>query len=199
MRYIPHTRTPPRIYQMRTLGYKTFDEKDFDLNLVGVRSKNRRVDSFDDHFCVFYKEGGMWVEERYKCTVDAGAYWMQNPYKEEGCAILKAGQYRGVWSIDLHRGSYSALCQKDNAPVTVWRDSNKDLIQDQRASETGYFGINCHRAYSDKVLTNQKVGKFSAGCTVLQHPADFARLMMLCNMQKAAGLGDTFTYTLIED
>ena len=197
MRYIPHVNTPPRINQLRALGYKTFEDKDFDLNIVGIRSRNRRADAFDDHLCVYYKEGGLWVEERYNCTVDAGAYWMQNPYKEEGCAILKAGQYRGVWSIDLHRGKYEALCQKDNAPVTVWRDANKDLIQDKRTSETGYFGINCHRALEYKIA--RQVGRFSAGCTVIQHPADFARLLVLCRMQIAAGLGDKFTYTLIED
>ena len=196
MRYIPHVNTPPRINQMKSMGYVTFEDKDFDLNLVGIRSKNRRADAFDDHFCVYYKERGLWVEERYDCTVDAGAYWMENPFKKEGCAILKAGQYRGVWSLDLHRGKYEALCQK-NAPVTVWRDDNKDLIQDQRTTETGYFGINCHRAFSDKIA--RQVGRFSAGCTVIQHPADFARLIMLCKMQKAAGLGDKFTYTLIED
>jgi len=197
MRYIPHTKTPPRIYQMRSMGYVTFEDKDFDLNIVGIRSRNRRADAFDDHLCVFYKERGLWVEERYDCTVDAGAYWMENPYKEEGCAILKAGQYKGLWSIDLHRGKYEALCQRDNAPVTVFRDDNKDLIHDQRNQETGYFGINCHRAMEYKIA--RQVGKYSAGCTVIQNPADFARLMTLCKMQEAAGLGSKFTYTLIED
>lgn len=197
MRYIPHTDTPRRLKQMRSMGYATFENKNYDLNLVGIRSNVRRADAFDDLFCVFYKDRGMWVEERYKCTVDAGAYWLQNPYKSEGCAILKAGQYRGLWSLDLHRGKYQALCQKDNAPVTVWRDNNKDLIHDHRSEETGYFGINCHRAMQYSV--SHQVGRFSAGCTVIQHPADYSRLITLCKMQEIAGNGRTFTYTLIED
>lgn len=197
MRYIPHTDTPRRLKQMRSMGYATFENKNYDLNLVGIRSNVRRADAFDDLFCVFYKDRGMWVEERYKCTVDAGAYWLQNPYKSEGCAILKAGQYRGLWSLDLHRGKYQALCQKDNAPVTVWRDNNKDLIHDHRSEETGYFGINCHRALQYSVA--HQVGRFSAGCTVIQHPADYSRLITLCKMQENAGNGRTFTYTLIED
>ena len=197
MRYISHTDRPPRLNQMRSMGYKTFEDKDYDLNLVGIRSRVRRADSFDDLFCVFYKQRGLWIEERYNCTVDAGAYWLENPYKKKGCAILKAGQYKGVWSIDMHRGKYTALCQKDNAPVTVWRDDNKDLIHDHRQQETGYFGINCHRAMQYRIA--YQVQKFSAGCTVIQHPADFARLMTLCKMQEIAGNGRTFTYTLIED
>lgn len=189
--------TPSRIMQMRSKGYATFEDQDYDLNLVGIRSRNRRADSFDDIFLVMYKERGLWVEERYNCTVDAGAYWLENPYKEAGCAIVKAGQYRGLWSIDKHRGKYDALCQKDNAKITVWRDQNKDLIHDHRNQESGFYGINCHRAGQFTVF--QRVGKFSAGCTVIQHPADFARLLTLCKMQQIAGLGHTYTYTLLED
>lgn len=197
MQYITHNDTPPRIMQLRSKGYKTFEVHDYDLNLIGVRSRNRRADRFDDVFLCIYKERGVWIEERYNCTVDAGAYWLQNPTREQGCAILKAGQYRGVWSIDKHRGKYEALCQKQNAPVTVFRDNNKDLIHDHRSQETGYFGINCHRA--TQYTVRDQVGKFSAGCTVIQHPADFARLIVLCKMQQIAGLGHTYTYTLIED
>lgn len=197
MEYNKTENPPARLMQLRSMGYKTFEDHDYDLNLVGIRSRNRRADAFDDVFLCMYKERGYWIEERYACTVDAGAYWLENPSKQEGCAIVKAGQYRGIWSIDKHQGKYDALCQKYNAPITVWRDNNKDLVHDHRNEETGYFGINCHRA--SQYTVRDQVGKYSAGCTVIQHPADFERLMVLCKMQEMAHLGQTYTYTLIED
>jgi hypothetical protein len=30
----------------------------------------------------------------------------------KGCAILKEGQYKGVYEIDLHNGKYEAICQR---------------------------------------------------------------------------------------
>ena len=61
------------------------------------------------------------------------------------------------------------------------------------------FGINIHRASSARsgsLATSTRY--FSAGCQVLVHPADFARLIALCQMQVGRGIGDTFSYTLIE-
>ena len=196
MIYTASEEKPARLNQLKALGYATFEKHDYDLNLIGIRSKNRRADAFDDVFLCIYKEKGLWIQERYKCTVDAGAYWLENPSRSSGTAILKAGQYRGVWKLDLHKGIYQALCQR-GAEVTVWRDDNKDLIHDHRQQETGWFGINCHRANQWSIV--DQVGKYSAGCTVIQHPADFARLIVLCKMQQMAGLGHTYTYTLLED
>jgi hypothetical protein len=61
--------------------------------------------------------------------------------------------------------------------VTVYRDRNIDLKSDEISGteDTGYFGINIHRAL-ETGLANF-VSKFSAGCQVLRNPADFKLLL----------------------
>ena len=43
------------------------------------------------------------------------------------------------------------------------------------------------------------IGKYSAGCQVFQSPTDFADMMALADRQVKAGLGNSFTYTLIKE
>lgn len=193
---------PPLLEKVKSLGYAIFTKHDYDLNLIGIRTPSREAGAFDDLFHVIYKTKEKWIQETYSCTTDPGVYWLKNPSRVEGTAILKAGQYRGVWSLGLHRGSYKALIQK-NGPVTVWRDNDRDSeIEMVIGSEmTGYFGINIHRAHNVKEMV--KVSRWSAGCQVIQHPADYARLIKLCEMQVShlSRYGDgykKFSYTLLE-
>ena len=118
-----------------------------------------------------------------------------NPTNSKGVAILKAGQYRGVWQLDMHRGKYIALCQR-GAMVTVWRDRNKDGVADHVNADTGWFGINCHRAHANHLVESTKY--YSAGCQVIRSPADWARLLSLCRLQAENGLGSSYSYTLLE-
>jgi hypothetical protein len=105
---------------------------------------------------------------------------------------LVPNQYRGVWKIDKHQGKYDALCQR-LGPVTVWRDSNKDLIFEEKVTDTGIFGINIHKAGQD----SQWVENWSEGCSVFKRVKDFDVFMSIC--KKAAKIhGNKFSYTLIE-
>ena len=135
------------------------------------------------------------MQEVYQCTCDPSAEQHVNPTNEKGVAILKAGQYRGVWRLDKHRGQYTALCQR-GAAVVVYRDNTGDNKSDHINEDKGFFGINGHRAHSTRLVHSTKY--YSAGCQVLRHPASFARLIALCEMQRAKW-GDSFTYTLLED
>lgn len=196
MRYDVFHAPPPILKRLEIKGYKTFDGEDHDLNLIGVRSSNRTVGAFDDEFYCVYREEGLWIQEVYQSTCDPSASEYTDPAHEVGVAILKAGQYRGVWKLGKHRGKYKALCQL-GAKVTFYRDSNKDDVSDHVNEASGYIGINGHRAHKSKLADNSKW--WSAGCQVLRHPADFSRLITLCEMQVAAGWGDSFTYTLLEE
>tara|TARA_R100000654_G_C2648963_1_gene122888 strand:- start:71 stop:706 length:636 start_codon:yes stop_codon:yes gene_type:complete len=189
---------PPILRRVESMGYKIFTQKDYDLNLIGVRSPSRTPGRFDDMFHCVYKDRGEWIEERYVCTTDASLEQHLNPGNSKGVAVLKPGQYRGAWKLDMHRGKYLALCQR-NAVVTVYRDNNLNNQTDYLEEDTGMFGINIHRASSARsgsLATSTRY--FSAGCQVLVHPADFARLIALCQMQVGLGIGDSFSYTLIE-
>lgn len=197
IRVYPRDERPPILQRVRDLGYVTFEDKEHDLNLIGVRAAERRPGKFDDKFHVVYLEGGLWIHETYICTVDPSKEQHLDPTNPKGVAILKAGQYRGCWKLDMHRGKYLALCQREGV-VTVYRDNTEDGTSDHIREESGMFGINIHRAHETKIVDSTRY--YSAGCTAIRHPADFARLIALCIMQTRHGSGyDKFSYTLLED
>ena len=191
---ITHER--PRILdRVEEEGFVTFDGQ-FDLNLIGLRSPAVEANKFDDHFFVICKVDGFWNQWIFECTTDSGLYYLLNPSRISGTAIMMDPQQaRSVYKLDLHGGKYEALCQR-NGSVKVWRDSNKDEVLDRSGDiETGWFGINIHRASSHREV--EEVGRYSAGCTVIQDPRDFEKLIELCHKQVETLGVDTFTYTLI--
>ena len=112
-----------------------------------------------------------------------------------GTASLVPGQYRSSWRIDLHQGLYKAL--KQFKPVRTYRDKDKDKQYDRLPEDIteGIYGINIHRANPDRA--SLVVDKWSAGCQVIQDPADFANLMYLAHVAEKK-YGNSFTYTLLE-
>ncbi len=108
-----------------------------------------------------------------------------------GVARLVPGQYRGSHTIGLHQGKYEAL--KQQKPVKVYRDKDKDMQYDENIIQEGVFGINIHKAGADSTY----VENWSEGCQVFKKSADFDSFMKIMN--KAATIhGKSFTYTLIE-
>ncbi|MDO6426236.1 hypothetical protein Q4489_04390 [Thalassotalea sp. 1_MG-2023] len=178
--------------------YQLF-EGELNLNIIGVRSKNTRANTFNDMMCVLYQMNGQWQLVQYKCTTDPGIYYRKNPINVDGTAVVAPMQHKSVWTFGMHQGKYPALVQ--NKPITVFRDGNKDETIDTDVTlksvkkQKGYFGINCHRA-SEKNESKQ-VNKWSAGCQVLAKPEDFDEFLTLCR-QSAKTWGNTFTYTLLE-
>ena len=189
---------PPLLQRVQDLGYATFDGGDYDLNIVGIRTKSREANEFDDIMTCTYKERGRWVTKYWPCTTDPGTYHLDKPSRVAGTAILVPGQYRGVYRLDLHAGKYEALCQR-NGKVKVYRDNNRDEILDMDPDtvQEGFFGINIHRASSKRTTTT--VDRYSAGCQVLASPTDFSELTTLAHHQVNERGWDTFTYTLIEE
>jgi len=110
-------------------GYMFFDgNKDYNVNIFGVRVDNPDSNRFDDYLCAVYREGGEWKHHVWNATTDPGKHWLENPLSPKGTAILIPGQYRSTWKLAKHQGKYEALCQRK--PVRVWRDNNKDDILD---------------------------------------------------------------------
>jgi hypothetical protein len=186
---------------VKSKGYAWFDDssnKTYDVNIVGVRYNHPSVakkvtNVFDDWLTISFKdESGNWQFYCWNATTDPGKKGVQQFHNKKGVARLVPGQYRGVWKIDKHQGKYDALCQR-LGNVTVWRDANKDLIFEEKVTDTGIFGINIHKAGQD----SQWVENWSEGCTVFKRVKDFDVFMSLC--KKAAKIhGNKFSYTLIE-
>ena len=178
-------------------GYKMSqnDSRQYNLNILGVRSNDPAPNLFNDMIFWLYKYCGGWAMKQAPCTTDPGLYYLENPCNVNGTAILKPGQYPGVWEIGLHNGQYEALVQK--GVFTIIRDFNRDgkLDYNSGRQESGSnFKINCHHAGTDSA----RVDKWSAGCQVFKRLADFEAFMADC--RKARDIwGNSFTYTLLEE
>jgi len=186
------------IIKVMTLkGYKVFesDDKPLNINYVGIRDTSG-VNKFNDWLVLFWKYKGQWSSFYRPATTDPGTYWLNNPMNVEGTAILKEDQYRGAWKLGKHKG-YDALVQRKE--VTVIRDGNKDGILDLAGyEETGFFGINHHRANAKNEST--QVDKWSAGCQVTSDPHLYDIFIQLCKeSEEIWGEGLTYTLLNIED
>ena len=180
---------------VKSKGYVWFEgAKDYDLNIVGVRNSatgQKVTNAFDDCITVSYKLGGEWKSHCWMATTDPGKKGVMEYHNAAGVARLDEGQYRGSHTLGLHQGKYEAL--KQQKPVKVYRDADKDLEYDENKIQEGIFGINIHKAGADSTY----VENWSEGCQVFKKSADFDSFMAIC--RKAAGIhGKSFTYTLIE-
>lgn len=186
-------------------GYAFFTNGDYNLNIIGIRNligavrngnviRMKHEDRFNDALLIVYKVNGQWVKKLYEITTDAGLKLLRKPSNAAGTALLVPGQYRGVYKVDLHRGKYQALCQR-NGNVAVYRDKNKDgyLDMDPKTIQRGMFGINIHKAGS---LIQELIGGNSAGCQVFKRQKDFNEFMQIVNKSKDL-FGNSFTYTLV--
>ena len=184
---------------MQQKSYVFFGNGKYNLNLIGIRAKRPNdvnSDKFEDVLTVIYNDDNLKpVKLIIPITTVPGLSYMKNPANNKGTAILKPGQYRGVWKIDYHAGKYLALCQRGDKFV-VYRDNNRDYILDfdEATADYGYFGLNFHHAGTNSLL----VANWSAGCQVAQKMADFDKVMILSNKAKAL-YGNSFTYTLLEE
>lgn len=191
------------------LGHRSFTTGFLNLNIIGIRTLDQTPNVFNDWMAVWYyahvveNKGYVGIQEErpffhlWPITTDPGTYYLKNPLKLNGTMILKEGQYRGVYSLDLHQGKYLALCQR-LGPVRVYRDNNKDEVinWDADTVESGFFGCNIHRAGKFGPFT--WINKHSAGCQVFRYPHQFDMFLTLCQASKKIW-GNKFTYTLINE
>ena len=179
--------------------YKFYFKRLYNLNIFGIRTYTGEVNKFDDYVgvCFYREELGIIIPcfLLWKATTDPGLFYLKNPSLVQGTAILKEGQYPGAFALSMHRNKYLALCQR-LGPVEVYRDRNKDDALNFVNPESGYFGINIHRANRWRIM--QYVGRYSAGCQVLENYDEFNDFMNICRN----GLhywGNKFTYTLFTE
>ena len=186
----------------KNLGYSFFENKDYNLNIFGIRNDSGRADKFDDNMCIAYKIDGTWVVDVYPVTTEPGTSILKRPIKEvrhKGTAILVPNQYRGVYRICWHgskKNGHEALVQR-GGKVKVWRDNNGDDVPDYHGpEEDGWFGINIHKHRGSAARIN--TGGVSAGCQVFKDTRDFEEFMETCR-EASKIWGNNFTYTLINE
>ena len=188
---------PLLLKKVKAKGYRIFTAGHYNVNIIAIRHKGR-PNEFDDTIALVYRDESGWIQREFACTTDPGVYWLNNPGRKEGTAVLAPGQYRGTHMIDKHRGKYDALCQR-LGKVKVYRDGNKDGVIDWDKfdeSVSGMYGINIHRASATRASVS--VDRWSAGCIVIASYDDFECFMKV--IRKAAqGWGNKFSVTLLEE
>jgi hypothetical protein len=180
---------------VESLGHAVFEKGKYNVNIIGIRTKNSDANTFNDRICAVFRDEEGWITRTWPCTTDPGTYWRENLINVNGTAILVPGQYRGVYKIDKHRGQYDALCQRGGT-VKCYRDKNKDdvLDMDPDSVTEGMYGINIHKAGS----ASTQVDKWSAGCQVFANESDFEEFMSICYAAQKIW-GKTFSYCLIDE
>lgn len=186
--------------RMRHEGHVIFeaDSRNYNLNIIGIRSNTAKLDEFGCQLMVAWKYKGVWNERSFQITTYPGKrYLIEKLLNPLGCAILVPGQYRNIYAKRLHRGQYMALCQT-HGPVKVFRDRNRDtkFDMDKHRIYSGDYGINIHNSRDGQRTI--RVGAHSAGCQVFADDNEFAQFMLLITYAEAI-YGNSFTYTLINE
>lgn len=107
-------------------------------------------------------------------TTEPGRKYTIHPLNPNGAFRIAFGQHLNAWIVGTHKpgtsGAHEALVQV--APITGYRDKNKDYTRTSDLLVTGLFGINQHWGYDMSLVEGA-----SAGCLTSQSRADHRRFM----------------------
>ena len=190
---------------------------DYDVNLFGIR-RSVNSDSFDDILgCIWHYKNRPNIILA-PGTTDPGFSARKDPSNKNGVAVLKEGHYKSVFQLDLEGGRRGYAHLNQIAPVTVYRDNNKDTTLDLTNSptETGLFGIEFHQENHGKDSSAENtgneitkkslqdstvVGRWSEGCQVVSstvlYPAFIRAFKAQAVFYEGKPWADKFSYTLL--
>lgn len=181
------------VYKRKGYSFFTNDAKNLNLNYGAFRNPDSEADRFDDLFFLSWIYRGNKNLVTWTGTTDPSEYWLKKLGNPKGTAILKEGQYLKGFKLGKHKGQYEALVQ--NTEVTVHRDRNRDGKHDFDGKlDTGFFGINHHRARETGITTDPKY--WSAGCQVAEDSKQHEYNMMLIKEACRIYEDDRISYTL---
>lgn len=178
---------------MHDRGYVVFENPDgHDLNLIGIRSASIEPGRFDDWIAVAYRHGTAWNFFPFPASTDPGTFWGDRPERVRGEAVLRPGQYRGLWRPGRHRG-VRALRQV--APAAAWAAVRREHFLDPEGmpETTLRAGVDLVRAPA-----RDDGARWSAGCQVVADPEHFRFLIALCERAQRRR-SRALTYTLLEE
>ena len=182
------------IAKMKELGYTVFenDKKNYNINIVGIRTNDMTANTFNDWLFVFWKYNGKWFLKQYPITTDPGTYYRLHPMNKKGTWIMAPAQNKGCYQLGTYHGDY-ALVQI--APMYGYRDADRDNILEPVGEllheNAGTF---IHLAGKNSFT----VDNWSAGCQVFKSEANGLDFFGICKLA-AEIYGNTFTYTLLNE
>ena len=202
------------IYKTNNYRINETKNKEFHLNIGGIRNKSRNSSKYDDFIFIFRKckkpinhtvSKGDWQRvyqngyclDIFAATTNPGTPNLLKPVNSKGAGIIVEGQYKDVYVKGLHN-DYPALVQ--HGIFRVYRDNNKDEILDYDPTtieNIRYGGFNCHRASKWKVV--DVIGLYSAGCQVHKNVNYFEQVFMYTIDESINEGFKFFDYTLIKE
>ena len=178
--------------------YVFFENGDYNLNIIGIRTNDKFTNTYSDYFLLVYKFNGNWNIDVYTGSTKAGNYWVKDKMLPKGVFVLKPGQYLSTWEfVDSYTQSHGCphLNQIKGKCLVGWRDSDKDGQIDKLNEQLLCDSINIHCASSNKNV----VGNWSAGCQVIpRYGGQYGRFINTIKVS-AKYYGDKFSYTLLEE
>jgi|TARA_B110000908_G_C10234485_1_gene442516 hypothetical protein len=152
----------------RVKGLDTFTHIPKGAWCVVLRSEEDISNTYDDKLYFFRGEK---FQSVMTCTSNSGSHYLKNPLNSKGAAIIASDTINyDSHKRGLHRGRMEAFRQVK--PIYMYRDNNKDSKVDEvgkRYLENAYTNIHTN-SYSRKTgILTWIVGKFSAGCVVVNN------------------------------
>lgn len=128
----------------------------------------------------------------WDATTQPGYYYTDRSMDPRGAASIKFGQYK-AWTVGIHYGGgsepHEALVQ--DAPITVYRDLNRDMIRTGDKEYTGLFDINQHWGYD---MPYNDIYYASAGCLVGRLREGHRQFMALIKQDRRYQLNRNYLY-----
>jgi len=147
-------------------GYKWIEEKP---QIIGIRTNIQVPDVFNDIICVVYKDK-LFVTT---CTTEPGTTYQKKPLNPKGCWVMMPNQMIDAYSLGYHQGKEDHRALRSTGKIFGLRENDKDgiILNDKDAvsswADGTTIGANIHGA--NKMGVTKTVGRWSAGCQVLDH------------------------------
>lgn len=188
------------------MGHQWFDHEPM---IVGIRATQDIPDAFNDILTLSMPDGTF---VGLNATTDPGVYYLNNPERVTGTAIVKEGQYLKSHVLGYHgSGLRRHRAWQQKGIMLVYRDGNKDSIlqRDPKTLEKSDYrnGINIHSCVVlDKLMKPllnwiaPKIWNWSAGCQVAPNYGAFkSKMTDLCDKWEKENnkIGMEYSYTLL--
>lgn len=143
------------------------------MDVDGTRNGNEPNQFNDIRTVIRFSHAGIPILAGcWEATTEPGRYWTEHPMDPGGAFRIKFGQYK-AWSVGTHH-THEALVQV--APITGYRDKNRDAKRGGDQEVTGLFGVNQHWGYD---FPRADLKNSSAGCLVGRSTSGHREFMAL--------------------
>lgn len=168
-----------------------------EILLIGIRDSSKLKKDVINDYLGYITRNELFLAPG---TTDPGVYYYENPMNDKGTFHLKTKFHKNIWCFGKHRG-YEALVNdwRYCLPTEGWRDANFNFEFDEDdITVKGHYGINFHRMHPINIVN--KIGRYSAGCQVVQDPKHFEKILNRCkqtNKYKSPGKS-IYSYLLLD-